>query len=311
MKQAYLKGYYGYKNFWDELLFFGVVNRIFSHYPEINQLVVEVWNKSWMEYRVKKNYQEYFNKEQFQKLCFVEIKQHRRKRITHLLSLIGFWKYKKHFKFFGGWEVLSDERNFPHDWRNIPLLFWSTIRKGNFMLIWGIWKPQKNISKFLYNILLPRAKWIILREETSYKTVIKRNKFSSIHQDFSQDIIKNQKCHNQKPEEYVLINANTKSWNPKTKKDIIDFCKNHANNPKIYFPCDMNDDINCFYELQKDIPDLEIYDRTKNSLWDSLCLFKNSTAAIGARLHFLLPLKIYNKKFIAIKYAEKIYKMID
>ena len=133
-----------------------------------------------------------------------------------------------------------------------------------------------------------------------------------MYQDFSQHIIENISCKKTRDQiPYVLINCNKKSWNSDTKQRIIDFCKIHAHHKKIYFPCDMGDDIYCFDDLQQDIPDLEIYDWTKNSLQDSLCLFKETTAAIGARLHFLLPLKIYNRPFTAIKYAEKIYKMIE
>ena len=135
MKQAYLRGYYGYKNFGDELLFFGVVDRIFSHYPEIEELIVEVNNKVRMEYWIKKNYHEYLTKQQYNKISFVEIKQHRWKRLTHILNILGFGKYRSLYKFFGGGEVLSDERHFPHDGRNIPLHFRSTIRKGKFMLL--------------------------------------------------------------------------------------------------------------------------------------------------------------------------------
>lgn len=312
MKKAYLKWYYGYKNFWDELLFFGVVDRIFSNYPEIKELVVEVGNKVRMEYWVKKNHNEYLSKDSYKKISFVEIKQHHWRRLTHLISFLGFWKYRSYFKFFGGWEVLSDERIFPHDWRNIPLLFSSTVRKWRFMLLGGIGSPKKRRTKILYKLLLPRAKGIITREQTSYKTALKRNRLVTIYQDFSQNIIENINCKKQtKSDSYVLINCNLKSRNTKAKQDIIDFCQTHSQHKKIFFPCDMNDDIYCFYDLQQDIPDLEMYDWTKNSLQDSLCLFKFATAAIWARLHFLLPLKLYKKDFSAIRYAEKIYKMID
>jgi hypothetical protein len=54
-----------------------------------------------------------------------------------------------------------------------------------------------------------------------------------------------------------------------------------------------------------------MYDWTKHSLQESLCLLKSTTAAIWARLHFLFPLKLYKRRFVAIKYAEKISKMID
>lgn len=40
--QGYLKCYYGYKNFGDEVLAFGVINRIFANYPTINKLYIEV-----------------------------------------------------------------------------------------------------------------------------------------------------------------------------------------------------------------------------------------------------------------------------
>ncbi|MEI7919127.1 MAG: hypothetical protein WCH65_02735 [bacterium] len=48
---------------------------------------------------------------------------------------MGQGKYKKIYKFFGGGEVLSDERPFPHDGRNIPLLFNYSVRKGKFVLL--------------------------------------------------------------------------------------------------------------------------------------------------------------------------------
>jgi len=50
--KIYLKGYYGYKNFGDELLLFGVIKEIFSRYA-IEHLVIEVGNhlriKKWIE----------------------------------------------------------------------------------------------------------------------------------------------------------------------------------------------------------------------------------------------------------------------
>ena len=39
--RIYLKGYYGYKNFGDELLLFGVIEEIFSRY-KVEELIIEV-----------------------------------------------------------------------------------------------------------------------------------------------------------------------------------------------------------------------------------------------------------------------------
>ncbi|MFA5748403.1 MAG: hypothetical protein WC872_04835, partial [Candidatus Absconditabacterales bacterium] len=71
MKEAYLRGYYGYKNFGDEILFFGLVKFIFSNY-DVSKLYVEVGNKNWMEHWIEKNSQilnfsKYLNKLQDRK----------------------------------------------------------------------------------------------------------------------------------------------------------------------------------------------------------------------------------------------------
>jgi hypothetical protein len=54
--EGYLRGYYGYRNFGDELLFFGVAKRLFAKYP-LTKLFIEVGDKSWMEDRIWENYQ--------------------------------------------------------------------------------------------------------------------------------------------------------------------------------------------------------------------------------------------------------------
>ena len=52
---GYLKCYYGYKNFGDEILAFGVINRIFATYPTIQKLFIEVGNKPRFDSRLDKN----------------------------------------------------------------------------------------------------------------------------------------------------------------------------------------------------------------------------------------------------------------
>ncbi len=54
-KEGYLKCYYGYKNFGDEILVFGVINRIFAHYPTIEKLYIEVGDKKRFDGRIDKN----------------------------------------------------------------------------------------------------------------------------------------------------------------------------------------------------------------------------------------------------------------
>ncbi len=140
--EGYLRGYYGYRNFGDELLFFGVVRRLFVKYP-LTKLFVEVGNKSRMEDRIRENYQGLLTEKQLNSIKLVNAKQHKYKYITHLVNFLGLSKYKKIFKFFGGGEVLSDERPFPHDGRNLPILFNYSVRKGQFVLLGGIGKSKK------------------------------------------------------------------------------------------------------------------------------------------------------------------------
>ena len=52
--QIYLKGYYGYQNFWDEMLLFGVIEKIFSDY-QVEQLVIEIGDLEWIKQRKERN----------------------------------------------------------------------------------------------------------------------------------------------------------------------------------------------------------------------------------------------------------------
>ncbi|MCX6824805.1 MAG: polysaccharide pyruvyl transferase family protein [candidate division SR1 bacterium] len=309
--EGYLRGYYGYKNFGDELLFFGVVKRLFINYP-LTKLFVEVGNASRMEDWVRENYQGLLTEKQLNAIKFVSAKQHKYKIVTHLINFLGRGKYKKAFKFFGGGEVLSDERSFPHDGRSLPILFNYSVRKGQFALLGGIGKIRKGLTKKLYTYLLPKAEKIAVRDRESFAIGKSLNQENTIlYQDFAQEIIENIKHEGKTvPTKYILVNINKQSVDVENIKKIIDFCAKYPDHKKIFFPCDMNDDKHCFLTIKKYISGLELYDRTKNSLPKSLSLFYNADAGIGARLHFLLPLKLYKKIIVAIPYADKINKLI-
>ena len=314
--EGYLRGYYGYKNFGDELLFFGIVKRIFEKYP-LTKLFVEVGNTSWMEDRVWENYQWLLTEKQLKNIKFINTKQHTYKRITHLINFLWRGKYKKTFKFFGWWEVLSDERSFPHDGWNIPLLFNYSVKKWQFILLGGIGKIRKSWTEKLYNYLLPKADKIVVRDRESLEIAKKLNPENTmLHQDFAQEIIVNAECRMQNVElknkqwKYIMININKQSVKKENIQKIIEFCLQYPDHKKIFFPCDVNDDRLCFSLIKKYISDLEMYDWTRHSLLESLSLFYHTDGGIWARLHFLLPLKLYDKPIVAIPYADKINKLI-
>jgi len=318
--EGYLRGYYGYKNFGDELLFFWASKRLFAKYP-LTKLFVEVGDKWWMDDRVRENYQWLLSEKELKNITFVNAKQHRYKFITHLVNFLGRGKYKKTFKFFGWWEVLSDERHFPHDGRNIPLLFNYSVKKWKFILMGGIGKPNKSWTKKLYSYILPKAEKILVRDKDSLEVAKKLNPENTVlYQDFAQEIIMNAECRMQtclpvgkdsENKKYILININKQSVDKKHIHKIITFCLQYPDHKKIFFPCDMNDDQFCFSHIKKYVPGLEMYDWTKKPLEESLSLFYYADGGIWARLHFLLPLKIYNKPIVAIPYADKINKLIN
>lgn len=330
--QGYLRGYYGYKNFGDELLFFGVVRRLFIKYP-LTKLYVEVANVSWMEDRVRANYQWLLTDTQLAKIKFVNAKQHKYKIITHLMNFLWRGKYKKVFKFFGWWEVLSDERPFPHDGRNIPILFNYSVKKWQFVLLGWIGKIRKSRTEKLYRYLLPKAEKIVVRDSDSYSIAkwISSARSSlpqkgvhageldnnvTLYQDFAQEIIllrdegTGDRNEDKGTSPYILVNINQHSLDEEHIDKIVSFCKHHSNHKKIFFPCDMNDDNKCFWTIKKYISDLELYDWTQHTLSESLSLFYHADWGIWARLHFLLPLKLYGKEIVAIPYADKINKLI-
>ncbi|MEI6117996.1 MAG: hypothetical protein WCP92_01750 [bacterium] len=70
-----------------------------------------------------------------------------------------------------------------------------------------------------------------------------------------------------------MININKQSVNKENIQRVVDFCIHYPDHKKIFFPCDMKDDKLCFQEIKKYVSTLEMYDRTKHSLTESLSLF--------------------------------------
>lgn len=319
--KAYLKWYYGYQNFWDELLFLGLINYL-DQQNNIDELLVETRDPERLAQRVEQN-KEFISPIQ-KKLKYIQIPKSKIAKLKAMFSR----KLKSYHKFFGGGEVLNVERSFPHDWRN--LYFWYRLRKPktreSYTLLWGIGKANNTSTQRLYKKLLPHAAQIILREKNSYQIVkhfLEEQKISPndakliLHEDFSLSVLQQaQKIFSTKQEithwqqEYILINLNKASYTKETIDKIIEYNENYNRAKPIFFPCDMQDDAKLFDALKDKIPKLELYDRTQHSLIDTLSLFYHAKAWIWARLHFLYPLKIFNIPFWPIIYKDKVRKLI-
>jgi polysaccharide pyruvyl transferase WcaK-like protein len=300
------------------MLFFWLLNYLQKEYnPE--SFTVEVWDKKRIRHRIQTN-KSYLDKGIIDKLEFVE-NAVVSKRFRQLQSFLWLDKYKKHFKVFGWWEVLDESRKFPHNGWNLFLLHHYSIRKKNFILVGWIGTDKKKCTKELYKHLLPRAKKIICREEWSMEITKEYSNNIVLHSDFSKEIlshvVRNGRDRSLHTDKFILINV----WPKYYTKDSINKIKNFVDSKiasqahndsikKIFFPADINFDKEFYPKLRKIIPDLEIYDRTKHPLSETLSLFKNCEGWIWSRLHFLYPLKLFKKDFVSISNSDKVKKMI-
>ncbi|HRU50041.1 MAG TPA: polysaccharide pyruvyl transferase family protein [Candidatus Absconditabacterales bacterium] len=307
--KLYIKGFYGYRNFGDEMLFFGLLNYLQREYnPE--SFTVEVGDLQRIQTRIQHN-KTWLEPGILDKLDFVENAVISR-RFRQLQIFLGLDKYRKYFKVFGGGEVLDESRKFPHDGWNLKILYRHDIRKKNFILVGGIGTDQKKYTKKLFKYMFKKTKRVICREKTSYERAVQYGAKSAVlYQDFSKDILEDFK--NKNPVSLfstVLINISPKHFTDDNIEKIKKFVLKYPDHKKIFFPADINFDKEFYSGLRKVVPDLVVYDWTKHSLLDTLKLFQSCDAGIGSRLHFLYPLKVFEKEFVSLSSSDKVSKFI-
>lgn len=303
----YIKWFYGYKNFGDEVIFFWLLNYLQQKYNPDN-FTIEVWDSARMQKWIQQNLK-FLDNGILDKIDLVENVEISR-RFRQFQSFLWIDKYKKFFKIFGGWEVLDESRKFPHDGWNFLILNNRCIQKWNFILVWWIGTDIYPKTKFLFKRLLPKAKEIICRESVSLDRAKKYWAHNVVlFEDFSKKIFEADTTTNK--EKVLLINLSPKYNNEKNVEKINNFVKKYGNEyKKIYFPADINFDKQLFYSLRAIIPDIQVYDWTKHDLQDTINLFLSCTGGIGSRLHFLYPLKLFSKDFECIADSDKVKKII-
>lgn len=313
----YLKCYYGYKNRWDELLFFGVLDWIKNHTP-VTHMDIESGDVQWMESRASMH-------------------QDTLKSIWLDCTFVDKKSLNIDLYFFGWGEVINDQDKyilpknpslknycyaflsnfFTRSGRNYYLKYRRIIHTWKFFLLWGIGKPYKITSKLLYSMFFPKAKGIVTRDVTSYQLALSYNTHSTLYHDFSQYMIGKFRKNSQnrhplfKPDSYILINAQDHTWSEKTLSDIQAFVQAHPDKTPVFFPCDMQDDANYFAILLAHIPWLQLYDWTQYTVFETLGLFAGATAGIGSRLHFLYPLHSFGKRYSSTATKDKVAKLLS
>lgn len=334
MHTGYLKGYYGYQNFGDELLLFGVLQHIAQHIP-IRKLYIEAGDKARLENRLRKN------------------KQHRH-QLPYTIQIVQIHKHTKQMmessvKIFGGGEVLNDEdsytvtdhsikeyilklasRIFTRSGWNYFIRFFSDIRHRNFYILGGIGKPHKLSTKLLYKILLPRARHIRVRDKESFDIATRYTSHATLINDFSTSILQAFQSSNTMTHQHPRDTSSAKNisaWNQQNSYIVCNISSHVAStvyfdklmkvseqyhdSKQLFFPCDMHDDYKLWHKLKMIIPRLKLYNRTEHSLNHSLQILYNASYGIGSRLHFLYPLKIFDVPLQAIVYKHKVHKIIN
>ncbi|MDR2191179.1 MAG: hypothetical protein LBP53_08725 [Candidatus Peribacteria bacterium] len=111
-----IKGYYGFKNLGDELILFAVLQRIEETlHPKKISLISG--DPQWLEHRLSMH--KAFFPPIFKKLTFLP----KPSFTDHLRTFLGKERGTYDFIVFGGGQVLDEERKFPYNGRNLPLLY--------------------------------------------------------------------------------------------------------------------------------------------------------------------------------------------
>ena len=177
-----LKCYYGYKNRWDELLFFGVVDYLSTHF-DIDELFVEVGDKKRMDKRLQRNSMFVNSATTVTLVTSQERKEYEKKQNNNQQRQ----KSTKIVKFFGWGEIFNDDISyqraeiksrkwliyylaallFARTGRNYYITYWKDISRWLFVLLGWIGKPRKLTTQLLYSVMLPKAQSIIAREKVT------------------------------------------------------------------------------------------------------------------------------------------------
>jgi len=310
----YLKGYYGYKNFGDELLWLGVIRYLFTHYP-LEKLYIEVddpdWFWSWLD-RHQSLVWEY--------LCKVKLVSKHDKYNVVRLSILT----KDVHIFLWGWEVLCPARWWFHGGWNIGILYAIQFLRRNVTLLWWVSKAKNTLFKALYSFVLSRCDKIVLRDPQSYKYVVSNYVFDGstlLYHDFWLDIVDSLLLSDQTSKTtmsktcpscpYMICNS-TQYVDSSWLTDVVrSLTQKYGLSSVVYFCWERPDkrfwdDLSLYLWWQL----LTHFDRTESTLFDVFCLFRGASCGVAVRLHVIAMLARLGIPFEYIVYQEKVEKFL-
>lgn len=319
MNNAFLKCYYGYKNRWDELLLFGVIQYLFTHFA-INDIIIETWDIDRLTTWINRH------EELIPDWCHIQC--------------VRPWTIKdgeKQRYVFGGGEVFTDHvkrsetqlsfplkqiaslasRWFSRAGRNYILKYPRACFSWRFILLWGIGKPTKKTSEWMYKHILPHIHAIVTREQKSFNVAQKYAPSKTrLYHDFALDVIQQYTCkqQHQSDKQYIIINAQYQQ----KREDIKHICKKIKETQQKkgtdyeirYFPCEHQDTIH-IPSFNKELwLSINVYDRQNKTIHQTCCFVAHASHIYCARLHIALLADHYRVPLTTIAYAPKIDAMI-
>ena len=93
-------------------------------------------------------------------------------------------------------------------------------------------------------------------------------------------------------------------WSLETKQRLITYWKQF--DYVLFFPAEIWVDDTYYTELNVELPDLKLYDRTQKDIQTILYDVSSRSGILAARLHVLRLAKLLNIPFEALVYQEKI-----
>ncbi len=309
-----IKWYYGYKNLWDELIIFSLLNRADERFSP-DKISIECWNKKRLEDWILKH-KDFLIPWIIKKLNFLP-KPNWKEKIQ-----ICLWMKRNLYDFIilGWWEVVDESRSFLYRGWNLFFQYKRSIKQWITAIVGWLGTNKKWGTSFLQKFLVKNANIIILRDQNSFGLTKKilsqnwQNREEKAEYDWdltlslleeTKEIFTEEKIKS-KRNPYYLINFSPLCNKEKSLKLIRKFADSHKEFQPIYIACNKSEDENFFKDVQEILPNCEIFDWTQANITEILKLFYFAKGGIWARLHFLYILKFFNKEFVQIHNSNKI-----
>ena len=309
-----IKWYYGYKNLWDELIVFSLLNRVDERFSP-DKISIECWDEKRLEDWILKH-RDFLIPWIIKKLNFLP-KPSWKEKIK-----ICLWMKRNVYDFIilGWWEVVDESRSFLYRWWNLFLQYRRSIKQWITAVVGWLGTNKKRWTSFLQNFLLKNSSIIILRDQSSFELAKKileqnwqnREEKAEYDWDLTLSLLEETKAIfaeekiESKRDSYYLINYSPLCDKEKSFKLIRKFADSHKDMQPIYIACNKAQDEKFFKDIQEILPNCEIFDRTQANIAETLKLFYFAEGGIGARLHFLYILKFFGKEFVKLHNSHKI-----